>query len=855
VDAVMGLIGSSKWIPWIVLIATPIFLYLALNVKFNSDMEKLNYMDDRTRKAQALLESINKASLSTSYVVSRRENMEDALRQMEDALPEIQRMKESGLIRKYSSPVGFIVSDSLQSVRTLRWSEYWTNDKRQEVIALFNGIAKELKYSEAVLNNFRSVVTKNYEPLDPTTTQKIRTAFFDDYIIDKEGTTAIIALVNVAPDRKQEVYLNLADSPVDVFDRQMLTNLFVEYVHADFNFIVTFTASLVFIALFVAYGRIELTLITFAPMFITWIWILGIMALVGIEFNIVNVMVSTFIFGLGDDYSIFIMDGLQQSYRTGRQNLPSIRTAILLSALTTIAGLGVLIFAKHPALRSIAAISIIGIGCVFLMAQTIEPFLFRWLVTQRVDQGKPPMTWIGLMRTLLVYSLFVIGAVGLTAIGLLLRTIPVWRPQLTLCFHWLLSKLTRAVVYFGPNVNMEAIKLADGSFDKPAMIVANHSSVLDILLVTQLHPRLILLTNRWVWNSPIFGGVVRLAQYYPVMDGAEEGIEALRRRVEEGYSIVVFPEGKRSADGVIKRFHKGAFYIAERLALPIRPLLIHGASQVIPKGTLYVNRGQLTLKFLPAIAPSDERFGVTYAERTKGVSRYFKEEFAKFARENETPAYFAPTLVASYLYKGPILEWYLRIKIRLEGYYQVFHANLPKGGSILDLGCGYGFLCFMLHNLSFSRRLLGVDYDGEKIATANHNYLKKDRISFQRDDVTQMDLGRHDAIIMSDVLHYLLPDEQDRLLKRCFEALNPGGRLLVRDGNIDKVSKHQGTLLTEFFSVRLLGFNKSVNRLTFVSGDHLEQVAGSCGFVMREIADSRYTSNTIFIFERTTGRA
>ena len=92
----------------------------------------------------------------------------------------------------------------------------------------------------------------------------------------------------------------------------MLANLFVGYVNADFNFIVLFTAILVFISLLISYGRIELTLITFVPMFITWIWILGIMGLIGIHFNIVNVMVSTFIFGLGDDYSIFIMDGLQQ---------------------------------------------------------------------------------------------------------------------------------------------------------------------------------------------------------------------------------------------------------------------------------------------------------------------------------------------------------------------------------------------------------------------------------------------------------------------------------------------------------------------------------------------------------------
>src|SRR6186713_859354 len=134
----------------------------------------------------------------------------------------------------------------------------------------------------------------------------------------------------------------------------MLTNLFVAYVNADFNFVVAFTAILVFLALFLLYGRIELTMISFVPMLITWVWILGIMALVGIEFNIVNVMISTFIFGLGDDYSIFTMDGLQQQYKTGRETLPVVRTSIVLSAITVISGLGVLVLAKHPALRSIA---------------------------------------------------------------------------------------------------------------------------------------------------------------------------------------------------------------------------------------------------------------------------------------------------------------------------------------------------------------------------------------------------------------------------------------------------------------------------------------------------------------------
>src|SRR6187397_2663594 len=139
------------------------------------------------------------------------------------------------------------------------------------------------------------------------------------------------------------------------------------------------TSILVFSVLLITYGRIELTLVSFIPMFISWVWILGIMGLFGIQFNIINIILSALIFGLGDDYSLFIMDGLLKEYKTGKKNLSSYKSSIFLSAITTIAGLGVLIFARHPALRSIAIISIIGIMCVVVMAQVLIPFLFTAL--------------------------------------------------------------------------------------------------------------------------------------------------------------------------------------------------------------------------------------------------------------------------------------------------------------------------------------------------------------------------------------------------------------------------------------------------------------------------------------------
>ncbi|MEJ0102329.1 MAG: MMPL family transporter [Bacteroidota bacterium] len=187
---------------------------------------------------------------------------------------------------------------------------------------------------------------------------------------------------------KQSVIEKFDNRPdVTVLDRQYLTTRLTQIVNDDFNRIAWFTSILVFVVLLITYGRIELAMVSFIPMLISWIWILGIMGIMGITFNIINIIVSALIFGLGDDYSLFIMDGLLQEYKTGKKNLSSFKSSIFLSAITTIAGLGVLIFAKHPALRSVAFI--FGDGH-FMRCPHVPgaDSVFIFLIDKKQDQAK-----------------------------------------------------------------------------------------------------------------------------------------------------------------------------------------------------------------------------------------------------------------------------------------------------------------------------------------------------------------------------------------------------------------------------------------------------------------------------------
>lgn len=311
---------------------------------------------------------------------------------------------------------------------------------------------------------------------------------------------------------------------------------------------------------------------------------------------------------------------------------------------------------------------------------------------------------------------------------------------------------------------------------------------------------------------------------------------------------MVFPEGTRSQDGEIHRFHKGAFFLAEQLGLDLLPILIHGTGYTITKGDFLLKDGRITLKFLPRIAAGDTRFGSTYAERAKLVGRYIREEFGALRKEREQPAYFRETLRYNFIYKGPVLEWYMRVKTAMEKNYQLFHEYLPKEGDILDMGCGYGFMSYMLSFSAPKRNISSLDYDEEKIEVAQHGFSRPNNLQFYHADALEFPMKTYDGIVVSDMLHYLQRPEQIALVEKCIRHLRPGGVLLIRDADKDLTKKHWGTRYTEFFSTRLYGFNKtSAAGLSFFSGQLIRDIAEAKGMRCLQIDKTKLTSNMIYV--------
>lgn len=842
----------SKYFALALLLLTPVFFYYARHVQFEDDMNKINYMSPQLKEAEKTLNAISSYYQKSIFVIAKGRSLDEALAAHERLLPTISRMQSAGSITSYTNVSTLLLSQEEQARRIARWKQYWTPEKRKAVLAVLNEEGAKLGFKSTAFAPFETITTTDFKPLSNEDEQVFRRAFLNNFIEEKNGTYTVIGLLKTTPDHVKEVYAELTPFPhITVFDRQYITDSLVRIVGDDFNFITLFSSLLVLLALFISYGRIELALITFIPMVVSWIWILGIMAIFGIKFNIINIILSTLVFALGDDYCIFTMDGLQQEYARGVKSLRSVTTSILLSVVTTIVGLGMLIFAKHPALNSIGFVSIIGILCVWIISQTLQPLLFNFLIKKPTSKHHAPYTFWNLLRSVFAFAYFVVGALLLNPIGLILtRLVPGKKKRSKYIYHWILSKFTWSLVAIMSNVKKKIINDVGEDFSKPAVVIANHQSFLDILAMVLSHPKLILLTNKWVWNSPVFGLAVRMADYVMAED-AEKSMDHLARCVEDGYSIVIFPEGTRSVDCTIKRFHKGAFYLAEKLNIDILPVVLHGTGYCMTKGEFLLKNGQMTTKFLPRISPGDPRYGNGYAERAKYIGRYFRQEYQRLCEELETPSYFKEQLISNFLFKGPFLEWYMKIKLKLERNYKVFNELLPKKGHILDLGCGYGFLSYMLGYTSNQRTVRGVDYDEHKIEIAQHGYLKGKHVSFEQCNALEYEFDQYDAIVISDMLHYLQPADQSTLLEKCIASLCAGGMLVIRDGIKELEARHQTTRLTEWFSTRFFRFNKTgANGLSFVSSQFIRDMAEKHALEVSMIDNTIFTSNVIFVLKK-----
>lgn len=225
-------------------------------------------------------------------------------------------------------------------------------------------------------------------------------------------------------------------------------------------------------------------------------------------------------------------------------------------------------------------------------------------------------------------------------------------------FHRLLQRISVYISTHLPgaqtvyeNIGNLIPKGSEPNGTKPVVIVCNHQSHLDIPVLMAISPKLVFLTNDRVYNNFFYGRVIREAGFLPVSMGMENLVPRLRELRDNGYSVVVFPEGSRSADCSVKRFHKGAFELARQLEMDILPVVLHGAGHFLPKEDFMFRRGKITVRLMPPYS-ADYLGETTVREQASFFRNLIRQEYFHLADEVENTEYFLPTMSYRYAWRG-----------------------------------------------------------------------------------------------------------------------------------------------------------------------------------------------------------
>ena len=169
------------------------------------------------------------------------------------------------------------------------------------------------------------------------------------------------------------------------------------------------------------------------------------------------------------------------------------------------------------------------------------------------------------------------------------------------CFWW-----ANALIGLNPYWKLKVRGLENIDPKKTYVMVANHQSLGDIVLIYKIHAQFKWVAKESLYKLPFLGGTLFLCKHIMLRRGEFGSIKKVYREaaawLRKGMSVLFFPEGTRSETEEMRQFQSGAFKLAIRERKPILPIAISGTRDAIPKGSwIFKTKVSGTLTVLPAI--------------------------------------------------------------------------------------------------------------------------------------------------------------------------------------------------------------------------------------------------------------
>lgn len=371
---------NQKWLVVLLIVISCVCFYTSDFVEFDTNLKNIGYTDPDVSRSSALLSEKTTQGNASLYFAVGSTNLDSALVYNKEFSKHLSELQAQGIVKNCGN-TSIILNNSAEiNEKVQLWKNYWTDSKIKVVKQNIINSGNKYGFTEELFEPFFTLIESEIEPKSLLDADFIPDGLKSNWVEHTDGNYLVFTPVQISPDN---IY-KTCDS-ILTYDKAVVIEPFyytqdmVKTLNENFNIILGISSAFVLLVLLISLKSITLSIISFIPMGLSWYIVQGIMAIFGIQFNLINIIVSSFIFGVGVDYSIFIMDGLLGGTREKGRLLMQHKTAIFLSAVVLIVSISSLMFATHPAIASIGLTTLIGMSATLLLSYCLQPFIFNLL--------------------------------------------------------------------------------------------------------------------------------------------------------------------------------------------------------------------------------------------------------------------------------------------------------------------------------------------------------------------------------------------------------------------------------------------------------------------------------------------
>lgn len=363
---------------------------------FDADMHNLGYDDPRVEHSEQLLRSKTYTGDKEKYFASQGKTMEEAIHNFGLLREKLDSLAEAGLVKSYTPTDRIFIPLDVQQRNIDAWHAYWTDERLVTVRRLIAETAPQSGLRADAFEPFFDLCTADYEPdalyeagiiPEGYQTTLMEQTYGGDYLCFTSVRCENDSVRSSDSDYRRICDAVCKEPNLMVLDTYYYTTDTLLKLNTDFNILQWLSMAFVFLVLLVSFRfNISHTLLGFAPILISWLMVLGMMAIFGMRFNLINIIISTFIFGIGVDYSIFVMHGLigvgtgsVPARNENKRLLTAHKSAIFFSVVVLVVTVGSMLLAVHPAIRSVGFATIVGLLSAVILCYVQQPAAFRWL--------------------------------------------------------------------------------------------------------------------------------------------------------------------------------------------------------------------------------------------------------------------------------------------------------------------------------------------------------------------------------------------------------------------------------------------------------------------------------------------